>query len=858
MDIVQLKFSADTSELDTASKKLDDVKTKTEQTTSSLASTGDAISGAFGRLSSLPGPIGQVMGYMQNLTDSATRAFQAIGLGTASTTAAATAMGGLSAAVGAANTASVAATGANAKLVTSYLAVKASADAAAAAQSRFRDINNQLAREVYASARAAGASVAEATRLRNEATKAAVGQNKELAGLTQATDAATTSMSGFGRAAAFGAAGIVGFAGAALAGYLAINRFTLGVALAAADADELAQQLGITVDELNKLKLITSENGGSAEQLVKVYDKLSRSMSKFDDDNERTVQAFTRLGISMDDIQNKRPEEVAALILRNYELLGKGVRETAAVTQLLGPNFRDLSLSIKENASSAQDATARLREYGVVADQVLIQRGNEHEKSVSNLKLAWDGLKQEIARSTLGMTSDIAGWTASTINSIRQVLAELRRGREAAGAVESISQERRNQLLAQAKEDVLTADRPNATLGDVNKRFQELLSLEIAMNAKRKSEALAYVEVAKKAEDDAAAAKARGVAATGAAAEAEKKRAESAARERERLEKERLDQISRRGMFELKLQDERDRADEESARAYFDFISKRGLEDLRRADAAEAAAEREYQSLLKRIQGYKELANPVQRYQDQLEQLNADLATGLISNDLYTATVLKIVEAMKKSLNVNEEQSQSMLLLQRIGESAFKSLEDTLVNFALNGSFSFKSFVSSVLKDIARLIIQIQLIGPLMKALEASMKGGSFLSTLFKSIGAVGGPTASAYGNVFDKGLLKSADGNIFGKPTLHGYRGGIGMLGEAGPEGILPLKRNSTGQLGVIASGMGGGSNTVNNITINVQGGSTNQETGVVLSQAIVNTMKQIARGEIITARRPGGLLTA
>jgi lambda family phage tail tape measure protein len=186
-----------------------------------------------------------------------------------------------------------------------------------------------------------------------------------------------------------------------------------------------------------------------------------------------------------------------------------------------------------------------------------------------------------------------------------------------------------------------------------------------------------------------------------------------------------------------------------------------------------------------------------------------------------------------------------MLLLQRIGESAFKSLEDTLVNFALNGSFSFKSFVSSVLKDIARLIIQIQLIGPLMKALEASMKGGSFLSTLFKSIGAVGGPTASA-------------DGNIFGKPTLHGYRGGIGMLGEAGPEGILPLKRNSTGQLGVIASGMGGGSNTVNNITINVQGGSTNQETGVVLSQAIVNTMKQIARGEIITARRPGGLLTA
>lgn len=855
MDIVQLKFSADTTELDTASKKLDDVKQKTEQTTSSLAGTGDAISGAFGRLSSLPGPIGQVMGQLQSLTDSATRAFAAIGVGTASTAAAGAAMAGLGSATTTASAAAAAAVTANTGLAASNTAVKVSADAAAAAQARFRDINNQLARDVYSTARASGASVAEATRIRNEATKAAISQNKELAGLTRTADASNVSMASLNRTMVYGVAGMVGFGAAVAAGYLALNRFTLGVALAAADADELAQQLGTTVDELNKLKLITSENGGSAEQLIKVYDKLSRSMSKFDDDNERTVLAFGRLGISMDEIANKRPEEVAGLILKNYELLGKGVKETAAVTQLLGPNFRELSISIRENASATSDATDRLRQYGVVADQVLIQRGNQHEQSVSNLKLAWDGLKQEIARSTLGMTSDIAQWTATTINSIRQVLAELRRGREAAGAIETISQERRNQLLAQAREEVYVPGNVNATEGDVNKRFKELLALEIATNAKRKAEAQAYADVAKKAEDDAAAARAKGVAAIAEAAAAEKKRREEAARAFAQAEKERLDQISRRGMFELKLQDERDRQDEESARAYFDFISARGLADLRRADAAEQAAEREYEALLKRIQAYKELSNPVQRYQDQLEQLNTDMATGIISNELYTATVLKIVEAMKKALGVNEEQSQSLLLMQRLGESAFKSLEDSLVSFAMNGSFSFKSFVSSVLKDLARLIIQIQIIGPLMKALEASMKGGSFLGTLFKAIGA---PTGSYKGNVFDKGILKSADGNIFGKPTLHGYRGGIGMLGEAGPEAILPLKRNSTGQLGVISSGMGGGTNMVNNITITVQGGNTNQETGSVVSQAIVNTMKQIARGEIITARRPGGLLTA
>ncbi|WDA11587.1 hypothetical protein [Paracoccus marcusii] len=65
----------------------------------------------------------------------------------------------------------------------------------------------------------------------------------------------------------------------------------------------------------------------------------------------------------------------------------------------------------------------------------------------------------------------------------------------------------------------------------------------------------------------------------------------------------------------------------------------------------------------------------------------------------------------------------------------------------------------------------------------------------------------SAKGNAFGAGGVKMfAKGGVVGSPTLFGYGGNkTGMMGEAGPEAIMPLKRNAQGQLGVAVSGGGG-----------------------------------------------------
>lgn len=124
----------------------------------------------------------------------------------------------------------------------------------------------------------------------------------------------------------------------------------------------------------------------------------------------------------------------------------------------------------------------------------------------------------------------------------------------------------------------------------------------------------------------------------------------------------------------------------------------------------------------------------------------------------------------------------------------FGGMEDALANFVTTGKLSFTDFANSVISDLARIAIRASITGPL-----SSMLGGFF-----------GAPTAtaSANGNVFTG--ISDYSGQIVTRPTLFSYSSHLkafakgGVMGEAGPEAVMPLRRMSNGRLGVESSGSG------------------------------------------------------
>lgn len=82
-------------------------------------------------------------------------------------------------------------------------------------------------------------------------------------------------------------------------------------------------------------------------------------------------------------------------------------------------------------------------------------------------------------------------------------------------------------------------------------------------------------------------------------------------------------------------------------------------------------------------------------------------------------------------------------------------------------------------------------------------------------VNGAGSLFAFADGGVPGRGITPFADGGVVSSPTFFPMSGGLGLMGEAGSEAILPLKRGVDGSLGVAAAaGAGGGPQIVFNVT--------------------------------------------
>ncbi|QNK70254.1 phage tail length tape measure family protein [Variovorax sp. PAMC26660] len=112
----------------------------------------------------------------------------------------------------------------------------------------------------------------------------------------------------------------------------------------------------------------------------------------------------------------------------------------------------------------------------------------------------------------------------------------------------------------------------------------------------------------------------------------------------------------------------------------------------------------------------------------------------------------------------------------------------------------------------------------------SNLLGGDTLGTFIGLKGWT--PSANANGNVFSSSGLHAYANSVVGSPTFFPFANGIGLMGEAGPEAIMPLRRGSDGRLGVSAQGSdGGGGSGLHYAPTNVFNIDSRSDRGAVLA---------------------------
>ena len=164
--------------------------------------------------------------------------------------------------------------------------------------------------------------------------------------------------------------------------------------------------------------------------------------------------------------------------------------------------------------------------------------------------------------------------------------------------------------------------------------------------------------------------------------------------------------------------------------------------------------------------------------------------------------------------------------------NALQGMEDALVNFVTTGKLAFSDLARSIINDMIRIMIQQAIMKPFTGWLK------SFLP--FADGGVVSG----------GEQVKKYAYGGIVNRPTMFPMKNGMGLMGEAGAEAIMPLQRGRNGKLGVQASG------GVSNIVVNVDASGSNVEGDESQGRELGKMIGIAVQSELIKQKRPGGIL--
>lgn len=163
--------------------------------------------------------------------------------------------------------------------------------------------------------------------------------------------------------------------------------------------------------------------------------------------------------------------------------------------------------------------------------------------------------------------------------------------------------------------------------------------------------------------------------------------------------------------------------------------------------------------------------------------------------------------------------------------STFSGLEDAIVGFATGSKDAFGKMLDDMYASAVRFLAQ----QAIKKLFGGEGEDGGWFSALLGGASGAGSDSGTNWGSIFDLfkggdwgfakggafagGVQAFAKGGAFTnqvvtQPTQFRFAKGIGLMGEAGPEAIMPLKRGRDGRLGVEAAAVvesAGGDNYFN-----------------------------------------------
>ncbi len=252
-------------------------------------------------------------------------------------------------------------------------------------------------------------------------------------------------------------------------------------------------------------------------------------------------------------------------------------------------------------------------------------------------------------------------------------------------------------------------------------------------------------------------------------------------------------------------------------------IARSYAETLDAIKANKTAIEDEAEAHKKRLEVFAEGQRVFESVRTPAEALNAEidrlltmLDADAISLETFGRAASKAGEDMQ---NLENKTAETTDTLTEFARSAAQNMQSAFADFLFDPFSDGTESMAKKFGDVIKRMISEAASAEIMKRLFGdfgSKEGGNKIGGLVgQGLNFIGDLFKSANGNVFTSPGLSAYSGSVVTRPTIFPFASGVGLMGEAGPEAILPLSRDGSGKLGVR-----GGQNI--SVVINMAGGAS------------------------------------
>jgi hypothetical protein len=627
-----------------------------------------------------------------------------------------------------------------------------------------------------------------------------------------------------------------------------------------------AEKTGASIANLSALKGVAKIADFDFTEVESGLIRLSKALHGTDDESKGAGKALAALGLDMQSLRDMDPAQAMLALAKAQAEFADGGGKSAAMMAILGKSGAALIPYLNDLAEQGTLVGKVTTEQALAAD--------EYEKNLKKLQGAWGGLVKQMAVAVVGPAKDITDWMVKAQQeggALNAVFVGLGMSVAKVFGVEinplKRSENRVNDLFQelQDKRKIAEAQRGGkSVLGDWMASRTEADIKEIEKQLK--GAIAARNKLLQEAADESAPKKTTlNDQSFGAVPKIPKVHTPKA-------EKEVVDPLTPAAKAYEEVMKSLDKAQTQAAasalnlsatqtellRVFSDPLFQQMPEPWREMIAiqGEAALKAEQNAADQHA-----IADQIAADQRRLNELLAATPTAQLEQQRETMQFLakafedgkisaeQFSEAAQTALGTlpdkSEEAKKSFLDLTTVANDAARSMSSTFVDFLFDPmDKSISEMLASFVKAVAKMIAQ----AAMLQAVKAGMTAMGF--------------SGFAKGGAFEGGVKAFASGGVVTRPTQFKFASGgsfrNGLMGEAGPEAIMPLKRDSNGRLGVSVAGNangGGGTSNIVNVTVNSGGDSSATGNSDSLKQ-FGGMIGAKVREIMVSEQRPGGIL--